>query len=471
MSQAIARPSKMMPEDWQLYAYPEPAIPYQREAGTEPVVNLGNGHRLHAQEYGNPKGEPVIVLHGGPGGGCDRLYARYFDPKRYRIILFDQRGCANSTPTTHTNLEAAMKGNNTAELVEDINAIRDHFNITGKMHLEGGSWGSTLALSYAIKHPEHVKSLMLRGVFLGRPNGISYLFQGNAANYVEAKEQITDKSSPAQIQAFMEHFNAQDHSTEGAYRSYTGDGSQPGQIPAKYWPEHSHMIEAYAKAWDEFVRVIPKEERSNMIDAYTKRLEATADTELTGTAHYDEAANTIDPAYQQRLAFAFAQWEGLISQFSQEVKADGKIDLEKFKDPNFALDFSRLEARYSHDGFYLTEDGSPSPGGSNYLIDNLDRIAKHNIPMFISHGANDQVCPVRDAYLLKEAYEQALKRQVHHQELAEVHMHIPEETGHSMVERGNTLALIDLIRQAPTMSVAERLGQPRNNARSGSLAR
>lgn len=374
--------------------------------------------------------------------------------------MFDQRGCVNSPPTTHTDLKAAMKGNNTAELVEDINAIRRHFGINGKMHVEGGSWGSTLALAYAIKYPQNVKSLILRRVYLGHPAGIAYLFQGNAATYKEVKKPVTETSSQKEISDFVKHFNQQDCRQEGAYRAYMGDGSLSGQIPAHYRQEHAHMNEAYAIAWDEFVRLIPQAERTDMIKAYTKRLEAKSDGSKSGTGYYDVKTNTIDPEYRQRLAFAFAKWEGLISQFSQEVTPEGKIDLGKFADPDFAVDFARLEARYSYDGFYLSEDGSPTPGGGNYLIDNLPRIARHNIPIFIAHGANDQVCPVHDAYLLKEKYEEALKTEVPGLDRATVKMDIRERTGHSMMERGNTFALIELIGNAPSMSAAEKMGQP-----------
>lgn len=116
----------------------------------------------------------------------------------------------------------------------------------------------------------------------------------------------------------------QDFTKEGAYRAYMGDGSLSGQIAIKYRPTHKHMMEAYAIAWDEFVRLIPKEERGDMIKAYTIRLEAKINPKAKA-GHYDAATNIIDPWYQQRLAFAFAKWEGLISQFSQAVLPEGKI--------------------------------------------------------------------------------------------------------------------------------------------------
>jgi proline iminopeptidase len=432
----------MTDRDWNDHAFPSPRVPYG-------LIDVGDGHRLFGQEFGNPHGEPMIVLHGGPGGGCDTRYARYFDPGRYRVIMFDQRGCLNSTPTTHTDLQGAMKGNNTARLVEDINKVREHFGIRGKMHLEGGSWGSTLALAYAIKHATRVRTLILRGVFLGDPSGMNYLFQGNAAHYEEALRPPDDASTPDAIARFMDAFNRQRfEDIEGAYRAYLGDGSLPGQIPARYHARHRHMAIAYARAWDELVRVIPKPERSDLIGAYCRILEATP-------------GNEKEKQHQQRCAFAFAQWEDLISYFEHEPSADGRIALGKSVDGPFALDFARLEARYTRDGFYLSEDGSPSAGGSDYLIENLHRIAMERIPILIAHGLNDQVCSVRDAYRLKDAYDSVLRDMHGPHGWTPVHLDCREETGHSMLERGNTLALLEIIRnRVPPMSSPEREGEP-----------
>jgi len=440
MATTQPRPSMMTEADWAQTPFPLPRTRYG-------LVPVGDGHELFAQEFGHPDGEPVIVLHGGPGGGCDLRFARYFDPARYRIVLFDQRGCGNSRPTTHVDFAGAMRGNDTAHLVEDIVRVREHFGIRGKMHVEGGSWGSTLALAYAIRHPEHVKSLILRGVFLGDAAGITYLFQGNAAHYAPWPEPITAQTPRAEVARFLAHFGAQPFAElEGAYRAYLGDGSLPGQIPAALRAGGEHMAEGYARAWDEFVRVIPKAERGDIIRGYVRVLEATP----TGPAEI---------AHQQRCAFAFACWEGLISQFSQDVGPDVTIDLGKFKEDGFALDFARLEARYTLDGCYLSADGSPTPGGNDYLVDHLDAIAAHRVPIFIAHGAQDQVCPVRDAYRLKERYEAALARRFGPGAGPAVHMDIRERTGHSMLERGNTLALIDICaRLVPAMTREEIAG-------------
>ncbi|RMH41400.1 MAG: prolyl aminopeptidase [Alphaproteobacteria bacterium] len=139
-------------------------------------LDVGEGHRLHIEEYGNPAGLPVIVLHGGPGGGCSPAMARYFAPDRYRAVLFDQRGCGRSTP--HASVEA----NTTWHLVADIERIRAALGIE-RWIVFGGSWGATLALLYAEAHPERVLHLVLRGVFLMRQEELDWFYRGGAARF------------------------------------------------------------------------------------------------------------------------------------------------------------------------------------------------------------------------------------------------------------------------------------------------
>ena len=124
-------------------------------------LDVGDGHSVYVEQVGNPRGEPVVVLHGGPGGGCNPSYRRYFDPARYRVVLFDQRGAGRSTPN------ASVEHNTTWDLVDDIERIRTHLGIDSWV-VFGGSWGSTLALAYAITHPARARALMLRGIFLAR---------------------------------------------------------------------------------------------------------------------------------------------------------------------------------------------------------------------------------------------------------------------------------------------------------------
>lgn len=140
----------------------------------EPVrsirLDVGDGHVIYAEECGNPSGVPVLVVHGGPGGGCNPTMRRYHDPSHYRIILFDQRGCGRSTPN------AALENNTTAHLVADMERLRAEFGIS-RWHLFGGSWGSTLSIAYAEAHPERVMSLVLRGIFLATNEEIRWFYQ------------------------------------------------------------------------------------------------------------------------------------------------------------------------------------------------------------------------------------------------------------------------------------------------------
>jgi proline iminopeptidase len=108
-------------------------------------------HRIYWEEYGCEDGEPVLFLHGGPGAGCHKFHAHFFNPERYRVILFDQRGCGKSTPSaSDDDATAALTDNTTAHLIDDVLRLRRELNIHGKMHVFGSSWGSTLALAYAI---------------------------------------------------------------------------------------------------------------------------------------------------------------------------------------------------------------------------------------------------------------------------------------------------------------------------------
>ena len=143
-------------------------------------------HTVYVEEAGNPDGKPVIFVHGGPGGGIEPIYRQYFNPKKWRIILFDQRGCGQSTPF------AELKDNTTWDLVSDIEKIRKHLQIE-EWVVFGGSWGSTLSLSYAQSHPERVKGLILRGIFLLRNKEICWFYQEGASNiYPDAWEKYLE---------------------------------------------------------------------------------------------------------------------------------------------------------------------------------------------------------------------------------------------------------------------------------------
>lgn len=178
--------------------YPE-ITPYR-----DGYLTVSDLHTVYFEESGNPKGRPVIFLHGGPGGGIEPVYRQYFNPEKWRIVIFDQRGCGKSTP------HAELRENTTWDLVSDIEKLRQHLGIS-KWAVFGGSWGSTLSLSYAVKHPDRCKSLILRGIFLLRESEIRWFYQ------------------------------------EGA----------------------SHI---FPDAWEKYLNEIPEDERHNMVEAYYKRL-------------------------------------------------------------------------------------------------------------------------------------------------------------------------------------------------------
>ncbi|MCI0748982.1 MAG: prolyl aminopeptidase, partial [Nevskiales bacterium] len=145
---------------------PYPAIePYRTRR-----LKVSALHELQVEECGNPEGRPVVFLHGGPGGGVEPWHRQFFDPQKYRAVLFDQRGCGKSTPY------AELRENTTWDLVADLEKIRQALGIE-KWVVFGGSWGSTLALAYAQTHPERTKALILRGIFLLRPEEICWFYQ------------------------------------------------------------------------------------------------------------------------------------------------------------------------------------------------------------------------------------------------------------------------------------------------------
>eukprot|EP00588_Corethron_pennatum_P029703 CAMPEP_0194313840 /NCGR_PEP_ID=MMETSP0171-20130528/10685_1 /TAXON_ID=218684 /ORGANISM="Corethron pennatum, Strain L29A3" /LENGTH=417 /DNA_ID=CAMNT_0039068969 /DNA_START=33 /DNA_END=1286 /DNA_ORIENTATION=+ len=140
-------------------------------------LEVSGVHTVHYEEYGNPEGKPVLFVHGGPGGGTAPENARYFDPRSYRIILVDQRGCGKSTPF------AALEENTTWDLVADFEKVREHLGVDTWM-VFGGSWGSTLGLTYAMTHPDKTTELVLRGIFLLRQRELDFFYEGRGTNYL-----------------------------------------------------------------------------------------------------------------------------------------------------------------------------------------------------------------------------------------------------------------------------------------------
>ncbi len=176
-------------------------------------------HTLHIEECGNPSGIPVVFVHGGPGAGCEAYHRRFFDPERYRIILFDQRGCGRSTP------HASLENNTTQALVADMESIREHLKID-RWLLFGGSWGSTLSLVYAETHPERVLGLVVRGIFLCRPHEIQWFYQQGTSRlfpdyWQEFLAPIPEAEQGALLQAY--------------HRRLTGEDEMARMAAAKAW--------------------------------------------------------------------------------------------------------------------------------------------------------------------------------------------------------------------------------------------
>src|SRR5262245_43158160 len=153
-------------------------------------IDVGSGHSVYWEESGNPNGKPVIFLHGGPGSGTEPNHRSFFDPKGYRIILMDQRGSGKSTP------HASLIDNTTWHLVDDIEKLRT-FLLIDKWVVFGGSWGSTLALTYSVTQPDQVLGLIVRGIFLVRKKEIRLFYQFGAHNiFTDEWEKYIDPIPP-----------------------------------------------------------------------------------------------------------------------------------------------------------------------------------------------------------------------------------------------------------------------------------
>lgn len=192
--------------------YPE-IEPYQTHEFGREKLSDGRQHQIYVEECGNPEGIPVIFLHGGPGSGCRPQHRRYFDPKKYRIILFDQRGCGRSTPT------GELENNSTDYLVADMEHIRQSLDIRQWL-LFGGSWGATLALCYAREHPDQVLSMILRGTFLGRPRDVDWVYaEGGASRlFPEHWQQLVAALPESQkqrpLQAYFDKLTDEDEAVQ-----------------------------------------------------------------------------------------------------------------------------------------------------------------------------------------------------------------------------------------------------------------
>jgi len=273
------------------------------ETGSLEVSDL---HTIYFEVSGNPNGKPVVVCHGGPGGGSTPSMRRYFDPKAYKIVLFDQRGCGRSKP------HASLEDNTTWALVKDMEKLRRHLGIEN-WQVFGGSWGSTLALAYAQSHPARVTELVLRGIFTLRKKELHWFYQ-EGANWI------------------------------------------------------------YPDAWEAFLAPIPKAERSDLMDAYYKR--------LTGD----------DREEQANAAKAWSVWEGGTVSFQPSEER-----VNAFSTDAFAIAFARIEWHYFVNGGFFDRD--------DQIIANIDKT--RHIPSVIVQGRYDIVTPMETAWELHKAWPEA----------------------------------------------------------------
>ena len=185
------------------------AKPYPSQAPYKTYrLRVSELHELYVEESGNPQGKPIVFVHGGPGGGTEPWQRTFFNPEKYRIVLFDQRGCGKSTP------HAELRDNTTWDLVADMEKIRELLGID-QWVVFGGSWGSTLALAYAETHPERCKAIVLRGIFLIRPEEIRWFYQeGCSWIYPDAWEHYVNAIPEAErgdfVQAYYKRLTSAD---------------------------------------------------------------------------------------------------------------------------------------------------------------------------------------------------------------------------------------------------------------------
>ncbi|WP_110666643.1 prolyl aminopeptidase [Salinicola halophilus] len=284
-------------DDSPLYPPIEP-----RESGH---LQTPEGHRIYWERCGNPTGKPVVFLHGGPGGGCGPVHRRLFDPERYDVLLFDQRGCGRSTP------HASLENNTTWDLIADMERLREMIG-ADRWQVFGGSWGSTLALAYAETHPERVSELVLRGIFTMRQRELDWFYKDGARN-------------------------------------------------------------VFPEKWARLVEILPSARHDDVITAFHERL------------------NGDDPDRQLEAARHWSVWEGETSRLTP-VDASAS-----HADARFALAFARIENHYfTHKGFLESDD---------QLLRQASRLS--GIPGVIIHGRYDMVCPLRNAWDLKQAWPEA----------------------------------------------------------------
>jgi proline iminopeptidase len=266
-------------------------------------VHAVDGHQIYFEESGDIKGIPVVFLHGGPGSGSSENHRRYFDPAKYRIINFDQRGCNRSIPNGLTE-------NNTSQhLIADIESIREQLNIDNWV-IFGGSWGATLGLLYAQAFPEKVCGMILRGSFLARKRDLDWFIYDGAS---------------------------------------------------RIFPDY----------WQNFIEIIPQEEREDLVNAYHKRVHGKNEKE------------------KKEAAIAWSTWAGRIVTY-----LISGINPDNYKPENIERTVSEvlIETHYAKHRYFIAE---------NQILDHIAKLPE--VPIHIIHGRRDLTCTLESSWVLDQA--------------------------------------------------------------------
>ena len=221
-------------------------------------LKVSDLHELYYEQSGNPDGKPIVFLHGGPGSGTNPKYRRFFDPEFYKIILFDQRGAGKSTP------HASISENTTPDLVLDMEKLRKHLGLDEWM-IFGGSWGSTLALSYATSHTDRVKGLILRGIFLSRKKEIEWYYEEGGAHMVFQEEwerykaQIPGVEPGNMVEAYHKLLTSEDEKVRltaalswSRWEAATSKLEDDGSLTTKF--EDPHLALSFASIENHYFR-------------------------------------------------------------------------------------------------------------------------------------------------------------------------------------------------------------------------
>ncbi|KAK3243879.1 hypothetical protein CYMTET_46484 [Cymbomonas tetramitiformis] len=365
----------------------------QIEARVTGKLKVSPLHSVHFEVYGNPAGIPVIVVHGGPGAGCFKNHARFFDPTQYRIILLDQRGCGRSTPL------GCLEENTTQALVEDMEQIREHLEVD-RWVLFGGSWGVALSLVYAQTHPDRVRGIILRGICLMRPQEIGWVYRPGGASklvpaafkaYLQAVGHAGEGDDRDVIELYHEQLTSPDSATRSrAAGSWHSLGGAVSRLTSA-----SNVVQS----WDgEGWRIRPHVEEKAPHSADR----ASASEQTQQSAKSSEPRNP-SPSGAKRA--------------TQEIKA---VPMSTFTAQ------ALLECHYClHDAFLANTP----------ILQGIDQI--RHIPTIAVHGRLDFICPACTIWELHEAWPEA-------------EVHVVGGAGHSMYDSLITHELINATERMKT---------------------